>query len=74
MSTQTMRRERGFLDTRGVDTRRAARPSGPVRNILREAGETLRGAFDAPLRYATSPRADDALQALSPAIRRDIGV
>ncbi|HSS64444.1 MAG TPA: hypothetical protein VLS27_08410, partial [Gammaproteobacteria bacterium] len=64
---------RGFLDTRGVHLRSAARPSGPVRNLLREARETLRGTFEAPLRYALSPRADGSLQALDPATRRDIG-
>jgi hypothetical protein len=74
MTTQTMRRERGFLDTRGVHVKTAARGSGPVRNLLREAGQVLRGAFEAPLRYALSPRADSALQALDPATRRDIGV
>lgn len=74
MSTQTMRRERGFLDTRAVQPKIEARASGPVRSFLREARETLRGALEGPLRYALSPRADGSLQALDPATRRDIGV
>jgi len=74
MTTQTMRRERGFLDTRPVRERSATRGSGRVRNILREAGETIRGTFEAPLRYATGSRSDKTLQALDPATRRDIGV
>jgi hypothetical protein len=73
MATRTMRRERGFIDTRGVYLEAATRASAPVGNVLREAAQTLRGAFEAPLRYALSPRADGSLQALDPATRRDIG-
>ncbi len=72
MTTQTIRRERGFLDTRRKSVRTASRRSGPVRNLLREVGAVLRGTFEAPLRYTLSPRADRSLEALDDGIRRDI--
>ncbi len=74
MTTQTIRRDRGFLDTRRTSEKAATRGSGPVRNFLREAGETLRGTFEAPLRYALSPEADSSLERLGKTIRRDIGL
>lgn len=74
MTTQTIRRERGFLDTRRVGEQPEKRGSGPVRRVLREAGETLRGTFEAPLRYVLSPRGDNSLCALNERIRRDIGL
>lgn len=74
MTTQTIRRDRGFHDTRALEEKPATHGSGPMRNFLREAGESLRGTFEAPLRYVLSPRGDSALQTLNEAIRRDIGL
>ena len=74
MTTQTIRRERGFIDTRVSDRRSATRGSGPIREFLRETGKTLIGTFEAPLRYALSPRGDRSLERLSEATRRDIGL
>lgn len=73
MTTQTIRKERGFLDTRPVAGRPAMRGSGPIRDFLREAGETLRGAFEAPLRQALGEPADRSLESLNEATLRDIG-
>ncbi|MDH3314925.1 MAG: hypothetical protein OER43_04035 [Gammaproteobacteria bacterium] len=74
MTTQTIRKERGFLGTRLLAGNPATRGSGPVREFLREAGETLRGAFEAPLRQALSTRTQKSLDSLGNAIRRDIGL
>ncbi len=74
MTTHTIRKERGFLDTRLVTGNPEKRGSGPVREFLREAGQTLRGAFEAPLRQALSTRSQKSLDSLDNAIRRDIGL
>lgn len=74
MTTQTIGRQSGFLDTRRVGERRAIRRSGSIRAFLREAVETLRGAFEAPLRQALEIQADPSLAPLNQATRRDIGL
>jgi hypothetical protein len=74
MTTQTIRREPDFLDNHRLGEIRAKRGSGPMREFLREAGETLRGIFEAPLRYVMSPRADNSLHSLDETTRRDIGL
>ncbi len=74
MTTQTIRKERGFLDTRAVSEGRATRGAGSTRDFLREAGATLVGVFEAPLRWALGPRAHDALESLDRHTRRDIGL
>ena len=73
MTTQTIRTQGGFLDTRAAAAP-STRRSGTVRAFLREAGETLRGAFEAPFRQAFRTGADPALAPLDPATRRDIGL
>ncbi len=74
MTTQTIRRERDFLDTRLSGQRSAPRGSRPVRAFLSEAARTLRGTFEAPLRYVLSPQGDRSLERLSDTTRRDIGL
>ena len=74
MTTQTIRRERGFLDTRLSGQRSAARRSGLIRGFLSEAAQTLMGTFEAPLRYVLSPRGDRSLERLSETTRRDVGL
>ncbi len=74
MTTQTISKERGFLDNRLSGRRSASRGSGPIRAILSEAGAALMGTFEAPLRYVLSPRGDRSLERLSEATRRDIGL
>lgn len=74
MSTQTIRNEQGFLDTRRVREGAPTRGFGRVRGVLGEAAGTLRGIFEAPLRYALGPQGDEALQALDETTRRDIGL
>lgn len=73
MSIGVVRKESGFLDT-GLRIRRPRRPSpGPLRQLLGEAGEMLRGAIGAPLRHA-QVAADHGLERLSPKLRKDIGL
>lgn len=74
MTTQTISKERGFLDTRLSGRRSASRGSGPIRAFLSEAGTTFMGTFESPLRYLLSPRGDRSLERLSEATRRDIGL
>lgn len=74
MTTQTIRRERGFLDTRVSGQRSATRGSGPILEFLRETRKTLLGTFEAPLRYVLSPRGDRSLERLGETTRRDIGL
>lgn len=74
MTTQTLRKERGFLNT-GLRVRGSARhrPAG-LGSVLRETGEMLRGAFEAPVRQALQSKDLDALADLDEATRRDIGL
>jgi len=74
MTTQTIRRERDFLDPHGLGEIKAKRAYGPLRGFLREAAETLRGIFGAPLRHVMGPRADSSLDSLDQTTRRDIGL
>ena len=74
MTTQTICKERGFLDTRLSNRRSVLRGSGPIRAFLSEAAATLMGAFESPLRYVLSPRGDRLLERLSETTRRDIGL
>jgi hypothetical protein len=74
MTTQTIRRERDFLDPRGLAEITAKRRSGPIRGFFREAGETIRGIFEAPMRHVMDPRADNSLHSLDETTRRDIGL
>ena len=74
MTTQTIRKERGFLDTRHSVGQSASRGSGPIRAFLSEAGATFMGTFESPLRYVLSLRGDRSLERLSEATRRDIGL
>ncbi len=74
MTTRTICKERGFLDTRVAGQRSAPRGSGPIRAFLSETGQTLRGAFEAPLRYVLSAEGDRSLERLSETTRRDIGL
>lgn len=73
MTTQTIRQERGLADTRVAVETEAAGGSGSVRDFLREAAETLRGALAAPLKAALEGPPSKSLQALNEATRRDIG-
>ena len=74
MTTQTVCKERGFLDTRLSSRRSTPRGSGPIRGFLSEAGQTLMGTFEAPLRYVLSARGDRSLERLNDTTRRDIGL
>lgn len=74
MTTQTISKERGFLDTRLAGRRSASRGSGAIRAFLSEAGTTFMGTFECPLRYVLSPRGDRSLERLNEATRRDIGL
>ncbi len=74
MTTHTIRRERDFLETHEVSETAGKRRSGPVREFLREAGASIRGIFEAPLRHVMGPRADNSLHSLDETMRRDIGL
>lgn len=74
MTTRTICKERGFLDTGLSGQRSASRGSGHIRAFLSEAGQTLKGTFEAPLRYVLSPRGERSLERLSETTRRDIGL
>lgn len=74
MSTGTLRKQSGFLDT-GLKVRRSRHVTpDPLRQLLGEAGEMIRGAFEAPLRHAERVAAHRGLERLSPDLRTDIGV
>ena len=74
MSSVSIRRERGYLDTgRLARTPAAARPN-PVASFLSEAGEMLRGAIEAPLRLAEYRAMSRDLDGLQDDLRKDIGL
>lgn len=74
MSTGTLHKQSGFLDT-GLKVRTPRRASpGPLRQLLGEAVGMFRGAFEAPLRHAERVAAHRGLERLSPHLRKDIGV
>ncbi len=74
MSSHSIPDERGFLDTGGlVRTPASGRPN-PLAELLSEAGEMLRGAFDAPLRRAEQHANIRELDGLQDDLRKDIGL
>lgn len=74
MSSYSIRREHGFLDTgRLVRTHAAPRPV-PLTELLMEAGEMLRGALEAPLRRAGQTADYRDVAALPEHLKKDIGL
>jgi len=74
MSSHSIRREHGFLDTgRFVGTPAVPRASA-VREFLMEAGDMLRGSIEAPLRRAGRIAGYRELEGLQDDLKKDIGL
>ena len=74
MSSHSIRREHGFLDTGRLVRTHAAIRSGPFTELLMEAGEMLRGVFEAPLRRAGQTTGYGEVAALPRHLKKDIGL
>lgn len=73
MTTQSIPND-AYLSPRLVAERSAARRTGRLGGILREAADALLGVFEAPLRQARRDRVLGPAAGLDAATRRDIGL
>lgn len=74
MSSHSIRREHGFLDTGRLARTPAAAWPGAVKEFLLETGDMLRGALEAPLRRAGRIADYRELDGLQGDLKKDIGL
>lgn len=74
MSSHSIRREHGFLDTGRLARTHAAPGRISVTELLRETADMLRGAVEAPLRSAGLVADYRELAVLPDHLRKDVGL